>query len=137
VADNLTAAQRSYCMSRVRNRDTNIETEVRSLVHRKGLRFRKHVRAIPGSPDLVFIGPRVAVFIDGDFWHGYRFPAWSKNISPFWQSKIAGNRSRDQRNFRRLRRAGWQVIRVWQHEIKDDPSRAAERIALAVRSARR
>lgn len=123
-------------MSRVKGRDTSIELVMRSLLHRRGLRFRKHARDLPGQPDLVFRSAKVAAFIDGDFWHGYRFPVWAGSVSPFWRKKIAGNRARDRKNFRKLRRAGWQVVRVWQHEIKADPERAANRIALAVRSAR-
>ena len=68
--DNLTCEQRERCMSTVRNRDTDIERAVRSELHKRGYRFRKHVRALPGTPDIVFVRDRVAVFVDGDFWHG-------------------------------------------------------------------
>lgn len=107
-------------MSRVRNRDTDIERRLRSELHKRGYRFRKHVRGLPGSPDLVFPSRKVAVFIDGDFWHGFRFPSWKHKVSAFWQAKIEKNRARDQRNFRKLRRAGWRVVRVWQHQIRAD-----------------
>jgi len=133
LADNLTPAQRSYCMSRVKGRDTSLERSVRSALHRAGLRFRKHVGDLPGRPDIVFPRAKVAVFIDGDFWHGYRFPSWQNGVSGFWRRKIAGNRDRDKRNFARLRRAGWRVIRVWQHDIKRDPTGSVERIIVAVR----
>ncbi len=131
--DNLTEAQRSHCMSRVRTRDTNLELLVRRGLHRRGLRFRKHVRALAGTPDLVFAAARVAVFIDGDFWHGYRFPSWRASMSPFWQEKIARNRARDRRNFARLRRGGWTVIRIWQHEIRARLERALDKIESSVR----
>lgn len=107
-------------MSRVRNRDTDIECAMRSLLFRKGLRFRKHVRELPGRPDIVLARFKVVVFVDGDFWHGYRFPQWSDRVSEFWREKIEGNRRRDQRNFRKLRRMGWRVIRIWQHQIEND-----------------
>src|SRR5437870_5476979 len=81
--DNLTTHQRSYCMSRVRNRDTDLEAMVRSELFRRGWRFRKHVSSLPGTPDIVFPSHCLAVFIDGDFWHGYRFPQWKGNLSPF------------------------------------------------------
>jgi DNA mismatch endonuclease, patch repair protein len=119
-------------MSRVRNRDTDIERAVRSELHRRGLRFRKHLRSLPGSPDIAFPRARVAVFIDGDFWHGYRFPLWRDELPPFWQIKIATNRARDQRNHRRLREQGWQVLRLWQHQVKADPVGSAERVHRAV-----
>ena len=132
MTDKLTPAQRSYCMSRVKGVDTSIETQVRSLLHRRGLRFRKHVKQLPGKPDLVFPSARVAVFIDGDFWHGWRFSAWAKGLSPFWRAKISRTRERDRRNFAKLRRAGWTVLRIWQHDIRADPERAAEKIAEVV-----
>jgi DNA mismatch endonuclease (patch repair protein) len=118
--DNLTTDQRRRCMSRVRNRNTDIESSVRSELFRKGWRFRKNVSSLPGSPDIVFARQRVAVFIDGDFWHGYRFPLWKPYLSSFWKEKIERNRRRDRRNFAKLRRLGWRVIRIWQHEIKSD-----------------
>jgi DNA mismatch endonuclease (patch repair protein) len=126
--DNLTPSQRSYCMSRVKNRDTNLESLVRSELFKKGWRFRKHVSSLPGRPDIVFVRLGVAVFIDGDFWHGYRFPSWKENLSEFWITKIQKNRKRDRNNFAKLRRLGWQVVRVWQHEIEGDLNRSVERL---------
>lgn len=103
-------------------------------MQKRGLRFRKHVRRLPGSPDVVFPSAEVAVFVDGDFWHGFRFPAWKDDVSEFWQEKIAKNRGRDQRNFRKLRRMGWRVIRLWQHQIEKDLQTCVDRIADAVES---
>jgi DNA mismatch endonuclease (patch repair protein) len=120
-------------MSRVRNRDTDLERVLRSALHRRGLRFRKHVSALPGRPDLVVTRFRVAVFIDGDFWHGYRFPRWEHKLSEFWRRKINLNRQRDARNFRALRRAGWVVLRVWQHEIERDLDACIERVVTVTR----
>ncbi len=68
------------------------------------------------------------VFIDGDFWHGWRFPAWEQKLPEFWKAKIGRNRSRDQLNFRRLRRAGWKVIRVWEHQIERQLEHTIRRI---------
>src|SRR5580704_12677036 len=99
--DHLTPAQRSYVMSRVRTRDTPIEMRVRSALHQLGFRFRKHVKSLPGTPDLVFTRQKVAVFIDGDFWHGYRLAAWEHKLQPFWREKILCNRARDLSNFRK------------------------------------
>lgn len=131
MKDNLTKRQRSYCMSRVKNRDTDLETLVRSELFKRGLRFRKHVASLPGRPDVVFPTARLVVFIDGDFWHGYRFPAWRDTVSKFWRIKIGRNRDRDRRNFARLRRMGWRVVRIWQHEIKDDIHSCVKRVACA------
>ncbi len=126
--DNLTVRQRSHCMSRVRNRDTDLESLVRSSLFKKGWRFQKHVSSLPGTPDIVFVRERVAVFIDGDFWHGYRFPVWKDKLSPFWITKIQKNRNRDKKNFSKLRRLGWKVVRAWQHEIKHDLSGTIARV---------
>ena len=132
MPDNLTPAQRSYCMSRVKGKDTGIEVAVRSALHRRGLRFRKHVKPLPGKPDVVFPRAMVAVFLDGDFWHGYRFPVWREGLSPFWQRKIGETRRRDHRKFRKMRRRGWRVIRIWQHELEADFESCVRRIQSAV-----
>jgi DNA mismatch endonuclease (patch repair protein) len=132
MADNLTPEQRSYCMSRIRGRDTGLERSMQALLRKRRLRFRKQVRALPGRPDIAFPEAHVAVFIDGDFWHGYRFPAWRHTLSKFWQVKIEKNRLRDQRNFAKLRRMGWRVIRIWQHTMRTDPERAVTRILSAL-----
>jgi len=128
MPDNLTPKQRSYCMSRIKGKDTRPEMKVRSALHKKGLRFRKHVKDLPGKPDIVFPKDKVAVFIDGDFWHGYRFPAWEDKVSDFWKKKITGNRKRDARNHRKLRSKGWKVIRLWQHEVERDFGACIDRI---------
>jgi len=132
MPDNLTRNQRSHCMSRIKGKDTGIEMLIRSALHEKGLRFRKHVKALPGKPDVVFIKAKVAVFVDGDFWHGYRFPAWEHTIADFWKIKISKTRVRDQRNFRKLRSMGWQVIRLWQHQLDSDLDECITRILAAV-----
>lgn len=132
MPDNLTPTQRSYCMSRVKGKDTGVERVLRSELHRRGYRFRKHVKELPGKPDIVFTKAKVAVFVDGDFWHGYRFPTWREKVSPFWQEKIGKTRQRDQRNSRKLRRMGWHVIRIWQHELKRDTNSCVLRVASTI-----
>ena len=133
MPDRLTPEQRSRLMARVPSRDTGIEIAVRRAVHARGLRFRKHAKGLPGTPDLVFPGPKVAVFVDGDFWHGWRFPAWRHTLTPYWAEKIETNRRRDRRNFARLRRRGWRVLRVWGHDVLADAEGVADRIEAAVR----
>lgn len=136
MPDNLTPEQRSYCMSRIKGKDTGLEMRVRSELHRRGFRFRKHVKELPGKPDVVFTKAKVAVFIDGDFWHGYRFPAWEHKVSDFWKQKINKNRERDRRNQRKLKEMGWTVIRLWQHDLERDFQECIERIIAAVNEAR-
>lgn len=132
MPDNLTPEQRSYCMSRVKGKDTSLELLVRSELHKRGMRFRKHVKELPGKPDIVFTKAKVAIFIDGDFWHGFRFPSWEHKVSDFWKTKISKNRARDRKNFRTLRAMGWQVIRLWQHDVKGNLERCVDKIAKAI-----
>lgn len=136
MPDNLTTAQRSYCMSRIKGKDTGLEVNVRSALHKKGLRFRKHVKGLPGRPDIVFSKLKVVVFIDGDFWHGYRFPSWKQKVSHFWIKKISGNRARDQKNRRKHRSMGWTVIRLWQHELEKNFDLSINKITSAVEAAK-
>ncbi|MCY3792692.1 MAG: very short patch repair endonuclease [Gemmatimonadetes bacterium] len=130
--DNLTPAQRRYCMSRIKGRDTRLEIRVRSALHRRGLRFRKHVKDLPGTPDVAFIRAKLAVFIDGDFWHGHGFPSWKNTLSGFWRDKISKNIERDRRNELALRDQGWRILRLWQHEIENDLQAAIDRVAAAL-----
>lgn len=132
MPDNLTPEQRKRAMSRVKQKDTDLERIIRSELHKRGYRFRKNVKDLPGKPDVVFSRAKVVVFIDGDFWHGYRLPVWEHKISDFWKAKIRRNRKRDQKNFRKLRKAGWRVIRIWQHEIKRDLDACIARVVSAL-----
>jgi DNA mismatch endonuclease (patch repair protein) len=136
MVDHLTPEQRFRAMSRVKLKDGSLEVIIRSELHRRGYRFKKHVKTLPGSPDAVFPKEKIAIFIDGDFWHGYRLPAWEYKLKDFWKNKIRENRQRDQKNFRKLRRAGWRVLRIWQHEIRKNPEACVERIVSAVEQSR-
>ncbi len=135
MADNLTQKQRSYCMSCVKGKDTGLEKAVRSELHKRGLRFRKHTGKLPGKPDIVFVKAKVVVFLDGDFWHGYRFPQWEKTLAKFWRNKIGETRKRDQRNFAKLRRMGWRVIRIWEHSIEKDLDGVVKKICYVLKGA--
>lgn len=114
--DVLTKAQRSFCMSQIRSRDTKIEIALRSALHRSGLRFRKNVRSLPGKPDIVFPKAQVAVFIDGNFWHGHNYLQLKKRLSPFWAKKIYNNIKRDKKNHKLLKDSGWVVLRFWEEQ---------------------
>src|SRR5205814_1946993 len=95
------------------------------------------VRILPSCrPDFVMTRARVAVFVEGAFWHGWRFPTWSGKLQPFWRDKIAGNRARDRRNHRTLRRRGWTVLRIWDHQVEDRLPLLVERIRVLTRSSR-
>ena len=132
MPDNLTPEQRSYCMSRVKGKDTGLETRVRSELHRRGFRFRKHLKELPGKPDIIFTRAKVAIFVDGDFWHGYEYSTWEHKLSNFWKTKISKTIERDRKNHRQLREMGWTVIRVWENELERDFKASIQRITSAV-----
>ena len=134
MPDHLTPEQRSLAMRRVKLKDGALEKLVQRELRARGLQFTRHVRALPGCPDIVFAEQKVAVFVDGDFWHGWRLPAWEHKLSPFWRDKLRANRHRDQRNFRKLRSLGWKVIRLWQHEVVDDIKVCVSRVESNLRS---
>ncbi|WP_115668553.1 very short patch repair endonuclease [Ciceribacter selenitireducens] len=127
-------------MGKVRQKGTGAELRIRKMLHAAGLRYRLHVALITKPrrvADIVFPRARVAVFIDGCFWHGCPIHAsWPKNNAEYWRSKIETNRARDADTDQRLGEAGWEVIRVWEHE---NPSEASMRIAkrIAARKASR
>jgi DNA mismatch endonuclease (patch repair protein) len=121
-------------MSRIKGKDTKLETRVRSELHKRGFRFRKHLKELPGKPDVVFTKAKVAVFIDGDFWHGYKFSAWKHKVSDFWKTKISKNRERDVKNHRKLRSMGWTVIRLWQHDLERDFENSISEIVSALKN---
>lgn len=120
-------------MQSLLTRDTGPELALRSQVHGLGLRYRVDAPPLAGlrrRADLVFRSSRVAVFVDGCFWHGCPVHgSQPKANAEWWSAKLARNRSRDRQTDRALRRAGWSVVRVWEHE---DPSKAAARVARVV-----
>lgn len=127
------AAASAAARSSSRKADTRCEVKVRSLLWRAGARFRKNVAKLPGKPDIVFPGPRVAVFCDGDFWHGKDWDERRRRLAagtnaPYWLAKIERNRQRDRLNRKKLESEGWTVLRFWESEIHDDPRRVAAMI---------
>lgn len=115
-------------MSRIKGKNTTPERMIFSRLRKAGVYFARHDASLPGRPDVVFRRARLAVFIDGSFWHGWRFPLWQHKLSEKWRQKIAATRQRDQRNFRRLRKNGWKVLRIWEHQIESSPDDCVERI---------
>lgn len=122
-------------MRRQRTRNTRPEMALRSALHRMGMRFRLHrspVRDVRRSADLVFPRARLAVFVDGCYWHGCPDHAtWPRTNADFWEAKILSNRARDRHTDEVLALNGWRVLRVWEHE---DPDDAATRVAAALRT---
>jgi DNA mismatch endonuclease (patch repair protein) len=132
MPDHMTPEQRSRAMKRVKLRGGSLELFVQRELVKKGLHFQRNYKRLTGTPDIVFPKAKVAIFVDGDFWHGWRLPVWEHKLSEFWRLKLRANRRRDQRNFRRLRAANWTVIRFWEHEIRSDSRSWIDRILQAL-----
>lgn len=108
-------------MRRIKGKDTKPEWAVRRMVHGLGYRYRLHVRALPGCPDLVFRPRKKVIFVHGCFWHGHHCRG-GRNIprgSKYWVQKLEENASRDRRHARKLRSAGWRVLVIWECQLKD------------------
>lgn len=119
--DHVNRKKRSLIMAAVHSEDTGPEMAVRRLVHRLGFRYRLHVRALPGKPDLVFPSRRKIVFVHGCFWHRHgrcQYATSPKTRKAFWLAKFTANVERDRRAKRELKRMGWAVLTVWQCELK-------------------
>jgi DNA mismatch endonuclease (patch repair protein) len=110
-------------MSRVRGTNTSAERLVFSYLRKKRIYFQRHYRKAAGSPDIALPRKKYCVFVDGDFWHGRRIKATYHKLTPFWKDKILTNIKRDKRNKRKLRRLGWKVMRIWESDLKENPSK--------------
>lgn len=129
MVDVLTSEQRKYNMSQIRGKNTVPEITLRKLLFAHGARgYRIHYK-LPGKPDVVFIKRRLAIFIDGCFWHKcplcFQEPATRKE---FWMKKIQSNIDRDIIVNQQLKNDGWTVVRIWEHEIRKEPDKAVGRI---------
>lgn len=128
--DVMSREKRSALMSRIRGKNTGPEKIVERYLRKAGIRFRRQVSSLPGRPDFIIPESNLALFVDGDFWHGWRFPAWEKKLSSFWKKKIGDNRVRDARNFRKLRRASWKVVRIWEHQLVKQAHKTLQKLPI-------
>ena len=127
--DKLTPEQRRKNMQAIKNKDSEIEIKLRKELWNRGLRYRKNVKSVYGHPDLAFIGKKVAVFCDSEFWHGYDWENRKNDIKTrrdFWIPKIERNIHRDKEVTEELQRQGWVVLRFWGKEIKKNTVRCAD-----------
>jgi DNA mismatch endonuclease, patch repair protein len=134
MPDVFTKRKRSEVMSRIRGRG-NMETELAllRLLRTHGIAGWRRNQPVLGKPDFVFRSARVAVFVDGCFWHGCpRHANMPANNRAFWRRKLAANKLRDRFVSRALRRQGWHVLRIWEHELAKRPEKCVERIAVVL-----
>ena len=129
MPDNLTPEQRRKTMTAVKGSNTSLERKVHAAFQERGWTYERNVGTLPGRPDFVFKQEQVIVFVDGDFWHGWRFPEWNEKLTEYWRKKIERTRKRDRSNFQRLRSRGWNVLRFWSHQIDRDLEEVVEKVA--------
>lgn len=123
MVDTFSKETRSYVMSRIKCKDTKPEIIVRSYLFSRGLRFRKNDKRYPGSPDIVLPKYKIIVFVHGCFWHlheGCKYARIPKSNVDYWEKKLYRNRERDKHNQKELEKMGWNVITVWECELKKD-----------------
>ncbi len=128
MTDVMTPEQRSRCMSRIRGRNTGPELALRKRLWAEGYRYRLYA-PLPGRPDLVFPRLKLAIFVDGCFWHGCPIHGVKpKSNAKFWLRKLHQNKVRDRRTNDLLRAEGWTVLRFWEHEINSSLDRVAAKV---------
>lgn len=125
--DKLTKDRRSWNMSRVKSKNTKPELLMFKMLKERGIKFEKHY-SIFGTPDIAFPENKLAVFIDGEFWHGKDFKILKTTISPFWVKKIGDNIKRDKKTVRNLTSEGWHVLRLWDKRVIRYPEQSIRRI---------
>ncbi|MCL2020513.1 MAG: very short patch repair endonuclease [Betaproteobacteria bacterium] len=129
-------------MSAVKSKNTRPELALRRVLWARGLRYRVNVKSLKGKPDVVFTRAKIVVFCDGDFWHGHNWAIRGlvsleeelEGYTPFWREKILGNIRRDKEHTARLVDDGWNVIRIWESDIKADVSKCADIVEDAYRN---
>ena len=128
MADTISKTKRSAVMRAIKSKNTGLEMAFRTELWKIGLRYRVNY-SLPGKPDLVFVQPRLLVFLDSCFWHGCRWHCrMPKSNVRYWTKKIARNRRRDRSVTEECQRLGWQVLRLWEHSIRQDLSGCVARV---------
>lgn len=135
MVDTRTREERSRIMAAVKGKDTTPELALRRALYAAGVRgWRTHYRRAPGKPDLAWPSLRVAVFVDGAFWHGHPSRHKPGRSGSYWDTKIAGNEARDRRVDAELQNAGWHVLRVWDFEVRKTLPDVVGRVVALLRS---
>ena len=126
MADVFSKKKRSWIMSRIRSKNTSIDIMMRDMLSDARLKFMMYPD-LYGKPDFQ-VGKNILVFCDGDLWHGYKYAEKKRPAKKYWREKIEGNMRRDGKVSRKLRRDGWSVLRIWEHDIKRKPETCARKI---------
>ena len=129
MVDIFTPQKRSWVMSRIRSKNTSIDLAMRRLLSDAGARFVMYPK-MDGNPDFAIPSRKVAIFCDGDFWHGYNYRNGKKPTRGYWRNKIEGNMRRDRKVSQRLRYHGWSVLRFWEHDLKKRPEMCARKVGI-------
>ena len=117
-------------MSKIHARNTKAEVLVFRELRKRGVYFQKHYKKAKGNPDVALPRKKRAVFIDGDFWHGYKFLKQKQRLpKKYWLAKIEGNMKRDKTVTAKLKKEGWKILRVWEHEVIKEPIKTVEKIS--------
>ena len=133
MADIFTPEKRSWVMSRIRGSNTKIDLIIKQMLADTGYKFVMYPKMY-GNPDFAHKRKRIAIFCDGDFWHGYMYGKKKRLAKKFWRDKIENNMRRDRRYTRNLRRDGWSVLRLWEHDIEKNPEKCMRKILAKFRS---
>ncbi|WP_073075895.1 very short patch repair endonuclease [Sporobacter termitidis] len=123
MSDVLTPAQRHKCMSKIKGRDTKPELIVRSWLHQNGYRFRVQKADLPGKPDIVLRKFKLVIFVNGCYWHRHpecKYAATPSTNVEFWEKKFSDNRKRDMQNINNLQKLGWNVLVIWECQVRDE-----------------
>lgn len=117
-------------MSKIRSKNTKAERIVFCELRKRKIYFQKHYKKTAGSPDIAFPKKKIAIFIDGDFWHGRYFLKDEKRLpKKYWREKIKSNILRDKRNRAKLKKQGWKVLRIWEHKVIKEPTKTVGKIS--------
>ncbi|MDO8513380.1 MAG: very short patch repair endonuclease [bacterium] len=135
MTDIFSKQKRSEIMSKIRSKNTRAELILRRASFAKGLRYRIHDKRVHGKPDIIFFKKKIAVFVDGDWWHGRNFESEKEKYSMFWCEKIMQNIKRDQKVNNILREEGWKVLRFWQKDIEKQKGRNIQEFVDKIKSA--
>ena len=122
MPDRITKEQRSYNMSKIKGKDTNIEVKVRKYLYHHGYRYRKNVKGLPGTPDILLTKQRIAIFVNGCFWHHHyncKLAVYPKSRIDYWKAKIDKNVDNDIKNYNLLNQLDYKVIVIWECELNE------------------